>query len=101
MGQAKAGYEYLLSYKLTVPIYDYTVTFCTRCSPFHRAAPNLPNFPNLPNTPEIATNLMITLINQAIYFLDKLILALKEKHTREGGLTEELYRKRITYRNIH
>ncbi len=24
----KAGYEYLLAYKLTVPIYDYTVEFC-------------------------------------------------------------------------
>ena len=26
----KAGYEYLLAYKLTVPIYDYTVEFCKR-----------------------------------------------------------------------
>ena len=26
----KAGYEYLLAYKITVPIYDYTVTFCNR-----------------------------------------------------------------------
>lgn len=26
----KAGYEYLLAYKLTVPIYDYTVFFCER-----------------------------------------------------------------------
>ncbi len=26
----KAGYEYLLAYKLTVPIYDYTVVFCDR-----------------------------------------------------------------------
>ena len=28
--QPKAGYEYLLAYKLTVPIYDYTVEFCNR-----------------------------------------------------------------------
>jgi hypothetical protein len=27
----KAGYEYLLAYKITVPIYDYTVVFCKRC----------------------------------------------------------------------
>jgi len=27
---AKAGYEYLLAYKITVPIYDYTVEFCKR-----------------------------------------------------------------------
>lgn len=26
----KAGYEYLLAYKITVPIYDYTVVFCDR-----------------------------------------------------------------------
>ena len=26
----KAGYEYLLAYKITVPIYDYTVVFCER-----------------------------------------------------------------------
>lgn len=37
---AKAGYEYLLAYKITVPIYDYTVEFCNRCSPYH---PNLPD----------------------------------------------------------
>ncbi len=26
----KAGYEYLIAYKITVPIYDYTVEFCKR-----------------------------------------------------------------------
>lgn len=26
----KAGYEYLLAYKITIPIYDYTVEFCRR-----------------------------------------------------------------------
>jgi four helix bundle suffix protein len=26
----RAGYEYLLAYKLTVPIYDYTVKFCKK-----------------------------------------------------------------------
>lgn len=25
-----AGYEYLLAYKITVPIYDYTVVFCKK-----------------------------------------------------------------------
>lgn len=29
-GKKKAGYEYLLAYKITVPIYDYTVEFCGR-----------------------------------------------------------------------
>lgn len=30
MSPAKAGYEYLLAYKLSVVIYDYTVVFCKR-----------------------------------------------------------------------
>lgn len=30
MDKGAAGYEYLLAYKVTVPIYDYTVEFCKR-----------------------------------------------------------------------
>lgn len=26
----KAGYEYLIAYKITIPLYDYTVEFCKR-----------------------------------------------------------------------
>ena len=38
----KAGYEYLLAYKVSVPIYDYTVVFCQRC-----ISPDYPDYPNL------------------------------------------------------
>ena len=178
--QNKAGYEYLLAYKVTVPIYDLTVEFCdlyidrfsrtrdqmiqaarsgmqnilegnqqegmkgyiklcgiargsleellkdyhsfarqkrlviwdrNRCIRETReigiiwgilkATPTLPvspNFPNIPNNPESAANLMITLVNQANYLIDKLVASLKDKHMKEGGLTEELYRKRREYR---
>lgn len=44
---AKASYEYLLAYKITVPIYDYTVEFCNRCSPYQPNLPDHPNFPHL------------------------------------------------------
>lgn len=44
----KANYEYLAAYKITIPIYDYTVEFCARCSPFRRDHPNLPDRPNFP-----------------------------------------------------
>lgn len=57
-----------------------------------------PDFPNLPDNPEIAANMMITLVNQANYLIDKLTASLKEKHMKEGGLTEELYRKRKEFR---
>lgn len=197
----KASYEYLLAYKITVPIYDYTVDFCNRCSPFHRdhpyfpdspdlvafphlssprthdqmiqasrsgmtnipegakqeslagyikltgvsrgseeellkdylsyarqhkiqiwpkeranrqigeinqiwgiikatpTLPDSPNFPALPNSPEIAVNLMITLVNQANYLIDNLVKSLEEKHTKEGGFSEKLLKKRLQYRN--
>lgn len=179
----RAGYEYLLAYKLTVPIYDYTVEFVNRyvskfsrtCDQMQQAArsgmqnisegykqeglkgyiklsgvargsleellkdyvayarqhkieiwekekskreireigviweiirknptlPVSPNFPHLPDDPEIAVNLLITLIHQANYMIDRLILSLKEKHMKEGGLTEELYKKRVEYRKKH
>ncbi|MBI3282682.1 hypothetical protein HYZ70_01225 [Candidatus Curtissbacteria bacterium] len=42
---------------------------------------------------------MITLINQANFLIDKLIVSLKEKHMKEGGFNEQLYRKRVEYRN--
>ncbi len=176
----KAGYEYLLAYKITVPIYDYTVVFVKRwISPYSRTRdqmeqaarsgsvniaegyqeeglkgyiklagvarasqeellkdylayarqhklaiwprervsreigeirkiwevirenptlPDSPIFPSLPNNPEQAVNLMITLIKQANYLIDKLIISLKDKHMKEGGLTEQLYKRRIEYR---
>src|SRR3989344_9628576 len=46
----KAGYSYLLAYKITVPIYDYTVEFCNRCSPYYPSRPTsstAPSFPQL------------------------------------------------------
>ena len=175
----KAGYEYLLAYKLTVPIYDYTFEFVKRWINFKsrtqdqmeqaarsglanivegnkqkslagyiklvgvargsleellkdylafarqnklgvwpkercereireigiiwemlRKTPTLPaspNFPNLPDNPETAVNLMLTLINQANYLLDKLIISLEAKHEKEGGFSENLLKRRLTY----
>lgn len=60
--------------------------------------PDYPDLPNLPDSPDQAINLLITLINQENYLLDKLIQSLKEKHKKEGGLTEQLYRERKEYR---
>ncbi|EKD65144.1 MAG: hypothetical protein ACD_50C00176G0001 [uncultured bacterium] len=184
----KAGYEYLLAYKVTVPIYDYTVVFCQRCqSPDYPNFPNLssrrtfdqmvqasrsgssniaegnqqaslegyiklvgvnrasleellkdfltyarqnriviwgkeeavrkvrevgevweilkrtptlpdvPNFPDLPKDPAKAVNLMVTLINQAIYLQKKLQESLEKKFVAEGGFRENLFKKRREY----
>ena len=180
INKSKAGYEYLLAYKITVPIYDYTVIFCKKhVSIFSRTVdqmvqsarsgmqniaegnkqqslagyiklsgvargsleellndylafarqnkiqiwtpekskreigeikeiweilrktptlPDSPNFPDLPANLESSVNMMITLINQANFLLDKLIASLNEKHMKEGGFNEKLYKKRIDYR---
>lgn len=185
----KAGYEYLLAYKITIPIYDYTVTFCKRCqsSSFpnfpslsstrtydqmvqaarsgmtnipegnqqaslegyikltgvNRASleellkdflsfarqnkisiwgkeetvrrvgevgkvwdilkntptlPDYPNFPDLPDSLPEAVNLMITLINQAIYLQKRLQSSLEEKFIKEGGFRENLLKRRVEYK---
>lgn len=181
MDKKKAGYEYLLAYKITIPIYDYAVEFCKRWIPgssrthdqmvqaarsgtqniaegfkqeslkgyiklsgVNRGSleellkdflayarqnkipvwprekaigeigeigeiweivkknptlPDNPNFPDLPYDKEKAVNLMITLVNQANYLIDRLINSLEEKHMKEGGFTEKLYKKRVEYRN--
>lgn len=175
----KAGYEYLLAYKITIPIYDYTVEFCKRyrsslssmrtydqmvqaarsgtaniaegnqqaslegyikLTGVNKASleellkdflsfarqnkiqiwgkdksvreireigevweilkktatlPDSPNFPNLPDDISKAVNLMITLVNQAIYLQKKLQNSLEEKFIKEGGFREKLFRKRL------
>jgi four helix bundle suffix protein len=58
---------------------------------------NTKPFPDLPNFPEEFCNLLITLIYQNTFLLTKQIESLIEKHKKEGGFTEKLYRNRINY----
>ncbi len=181
-GKGKAGYEYLLAYKVTVPVYDYTVTFCKKY--FHKLSSKrtqdqmvqaarsgmqnllegnqqaslegyikllgvntasleellrdflayarqnkvevwdkektkgevrelgevwevikknptlstIPNFPDLPEDECHAINLMLALINQAIYLQKKLRQSLEEKFVQEGGFRENLFKKRMEYK---
>lgn len=189
MMKKAAGYEYLAAYKITIPIYDYTVIFCKRAQspnfPYfpelsstrtfdqmvqaarsgtqnipegnqqaslegyikltgvNKASleellkdylayarqneipiwgkaevvrrvrelgevweiinrtpslPHSPNFPYLPEDPVKAVNLMITLINQAIYLQRRLKESLERKFVAEGGFRENLFKKRIEQR---
>ena len=180
--KGKAGYEYLLAYKITVPIYDYTVEFCKRyfnklssrrtqdqmvqaarsgmqnllegnqqaslegyiklvginsasleellrdylayarqnkielwekemvvrkvrelgevwgVIKSNNTLPNNPNFPDLPKDETKTINLMITLVNQAIYLQKKLRASLESKFIKEGGFREKLFKKRMEER---
>jgi len=57
------------------------------------------NTPTLPKDSTEAANMLLTLCNLEGYLLKKLVNSLMEKHTKEGGLTEKLYERRIAYRN--
>jgi len=55
---------------------------------------NTLNTPNLPDSPTEAANMMITLIAQATFLLDKQIKSLEQKFIAEGGYRENLFKKR-------
>lgn len=59
------------------------------------------NIPQLPQSPQESSNFLITLISLNIYLLGKQIKSLEEKHQKEGGFTEKLYKSRIDYRRSH
>ncbi|MBU1031726.1 four helix bundle suffix domain-containing protein [Patescibacteria group bacterium] len=48
--------------------------------------------------PESAANCLICLIHQANYLLDRQLKALEEKFIREGGYSENLFKKRLEKR---
>lgn len=54
--------------------------------------------PLLPENQEKAANLLLTLCHQATFLLNRQVEGLENKHLKEGGYTEQLYRKRINYR---
>jgi restriction system protein len=62
-------------------------------------SPNTLNTPTLPTDPEEAANLLITLIHQAQFLLFRQLDSLKDKFITEGGFTENLFRKRMEFRN--
>lgn len=78
------------------------VLFRSKASKLVKDLSNLDNLRNLgnlrlPASPEEAANLLLTLCHQETYLLYRQVEALKNKHMKEGGLTEALYRKRTTY----
>ena len=56
--------------------------------------------PYLSNSESFA-NLMITLCFKEGYLLDQLLRSINQKFIREGGFRENLFKKRIAYKNTH
>lgn len=51
--------------------------------------------PILPHNPEEAANFLLTLCHQATFLLDRQIKALEEKFLKEGGYSENLFKRRL------
>jgi len=58
-------------------------------------SPSSPNTPIIPKDSEEAANLILTLGHQASFLLNKQIKSLEEKFVKEGGYTENLFKKRL------
>lgn len=52
--------------------------------------------PVLPEKPEDATNFLLTLCHQATFLLNRQIKSLEEKFLKEGGFTENLFKRRLS-----
>lgn len=59
------------------------------------------NTPKLPSDPTEAANMLLTFCNLEGYLLKRHVDSLQEKHTKEGGFTENLYKKRMEYKKQH
>lgn len=60
--------------------------------------PDNPYVPDLPADKEAAVNLLITLINQCCFLLDRQGTALEDKFVKEGGFKENLFKRRLEER---
>jgi four helix bundle suffix protein len=84
------GYRNLKSYQTTTLAYDLTVKFCKIYMTYgsnqsYRTTDQMIQ----------AANCIICLIHQANYLLDKQLSALEENFIKDGGYTENLFKKRI------
>lgn len=61
-------------------------------------SPPTPPIPLLPKDKALVVNLMIDLLTRTGYLLDQQRRSLEEKHQKEGGFTEKLYKKRKDFR---
>lgn len=61
-------------------------------------SPNSPNTPKLSNDPEESANMLLTLIHLALFLIFKQNCALEEKFVKEGGFTENLFKRRLAER---
>lgn len=63
-----------------------------------KKSPNSPNTPSLSPNSEEAANFILTIGHLESFLLSKQIKSLEEKFIKEGGYTENLFKKRLSFR---
>jgi len=106
LGVAKASFEELIAdfedflRQRKLPIWEKTNPQIIEFRRLGTEATRLksPKLLKLPKSPTEAGNLLLTLCHQETYLLDRQIAALEEKFIKEGGYTENLFKKRVDFR---
>ena len=106
LGVAKASFEELIAdfedflRQRRLPVFDKNNPKVQQFRQFGIEATKLksPKLLRLLRDPETAANLLLTLCHQETYLLDRQIKALEEKFISEGGFTENLFKRRLSYR---
>lgn len=82
------GYRQLASYQSATIVYDLTVEFCRKF--VDQSYRSNMSYTSYLADPESAANLLITLIHQTNFLLDRQIKALEQDFLEQGGFTERL-----------
>ncbi|OGH47038.1 MAG: hypothetical protein A3A51_04655 [Candidatus Levybacteria bacterium RIFCSPLOWO2_01_FULL_39_10] len=61
--------------------------------------PNIPNTPNLPKNAEEAANMLLTFIQMETFLLKRQIDGLIKKFIEQGGFRENLFKKRLAFKD--
>lgn len=90
--------DYLRQHGLTMWAKDSAKARAIRALAYKRYK-NYNDYKNYIENPEDAANVMICLLNQTNRLLDQKLRWTEEQFVREGGFRENLFRKRMEYRN--
>lgn len=59
----------------------------------------IPNTPNIPNNPKEFANMLLTFCQMETYLLRRQMESLENKFIKGGGFRENLFKKRMEYKN--
>jgi len=105
LGVSRGSFEELLEDVIVyarekkIPIWDRRDMRFRRYRIFIKENQPIPPYPPIPQNQEVFVNILIDLLQRENYLLDQQKRSLEEKHMKEGGFTEKLYKRRNDYRN--